>query len=275
MGIRIMIADDHKLLREGLKSLISEQEDMTVVGEARDGGSAVRLAAKKTPDVVIMDVSMPGVNGVEATRRIRASWAMVRVLALSMHAQARIVVEILSAGASGYLLKDCAFEEVIRAIETVASGNVYLSGKIADAVVKDYLLRVPREGPFPHLSGTESEILGCMAERKEVGEIARLLHISERDAESRRGRLLRNRIIPALSRAYEDDSSLTGVMLTAREMEILVWLKEGKSSAEIGSQLGVSEDTVKFHLKNVYQKLNATNRSHAVAVALASKLIEP
>lgn len=131
MNIRVLLADDHKPLREGLRSLIEEQPNMKVVAEAGDGRTALRLAQTLFPDVVIMDISMPGMNGIEAARQINCMAPGVKVLALSMHDDLHFVAEMLKAGASGYLLKDCAFEELIHAIHVVAEQGTYVSPKIA------------------------------------------------------------------------------------------------------------------------------------------------
>ena len=138
MSIRIILADDHTMLREGLRALIEEQPAMTVIAMAEEGRSTVRLAEKLRPDIIVMDISMPGMNGMEATRQILAKDPGIKILALSMHTDRRFVVEMLSAGASGYLLKDCAFEELISALHALADKRTYLSPKISDVVVKDY-----------------------------------------------------------------------------------------------------------------------------------------
>lgn len=267
MNIRLLLADDHKLMREGLRALIEEQPNMTVVAEAEDGGSAVQLAAELSPDIIIMDISMPGLNGIEATRQILGTNADSKVIALSMHLERRMVLEMLNAGASGYLLKDCAFDEVIHAIGTVASNNAYLSPKVAELVLKDFVHRIP-EDELPSrsiLTSREREVLRLVTEGKNVKEIASLLHVSVKTAETHRQRIILQHIVPHLQGA---------VTLTSREKEILHWVKDGKSSWEIASILGISQDTVKFHIKNVFQKLNTTSRSQAIAIAIEAKLID-
>jgi two-component system, NarL family, response regulator NreC len=136
MGIRIILGDDHKIVRDGLRSLI-EQQGMTVAAEAEDGREAVQLARKICPDLIIMDVGMPGLNGIEATRQILAENRSIRIIALSMHSDKRFVARMLEAGAMAYLLKDCAFEELATAIGSVLGGKVYLSPRITGVVVQD------------------------------------------------------------------------------------------------------------------------------------------
>ena len=179
MSIRVLLADDHTLLREGLHALIEEQPDMTVIAEAEDGRATVQLAAKLRPDIIVMDISMPGMNGMEATRQILSKDPGVKVLALSMHTDRRFIVEMLGAGASGYLLKDCAFEELISAIHALADQRTYLSPKISDVVVKDYSCRSSKSNmsALSVLSPRECEVLQLLAEGKSTREIASILHV--------------------------------------------------------------------------------------------------
>lgn len=136
--LKILLADDHQIVREGLRALIEQQRPAwKILGEAEDGASAVKLATTLSPDVVVMDISMPGLNGVEATRQITSKYPDIRVLALSMHSGKHIIVEMFKAGAQGYLLKDCAVEELINAIQAVAGKKVYLSAQLAGITVKD------------------------------------------------------------------------------------------------------------------------------------------
>jgi two-component system response regulator NreC len=135
--IQILIADDHLLMRQGILALIQNQPDMKVIAEAEDGQSAVELAAELSPQVVLMDITMPILSGIEATRRILAANGSIKVIALSVHIQKHFVLEMLSAGASGYVLKDCAEKEVIKAIRSVAGNRTFLSHGITDVVLKD------------------------------------------------------------------------------------------------------------------------------------------
>jgi len=144
MKTKILLADDHKIIREGLRSLLEKQPEMEVIAEAHDGLTTVRLVQKLLPDIVIMDIGMPDMNGIEATRQIMTETKGVKVIALSMHSDRRFVLQMLKVGASGYLLKDSAFEELISAIHTVMANQPYLSPKITDVVVKEYLHGLPK-----------------------------------------------------------------------------------------------------------------------------------
>ncbi len=145
MTMKIILADDHRIIREGLRALLDKEPDMEVVAEAEDGRTTVRLSREFTPDVVIMDITMPGLNGIEATRQIVSELPDIKVIALSMHSDKKFVKEMLSAGASGYLLKDSAFEELINALHAVYNNQLYLSAKIDDQGLIDYAGKVKTE----------------------------------------------------------------------------------------------------------------------------------
>ncbi len=189
MSIRILLADDHTLLREGLHALIDEQPDMTVIAKAEDGRTTVELAAKMRPDIIVMDISMPGMNGMEATRQILAKDPGIKVLALSMHTDKRFIAEMLGAGASGYLLKDCAFEELICAIHALADRRTYLSPKISDTVVKDYASRFSKS-TLSVLAPREREVLQLLAEGKSTREIASILQVGVKTVQTYREQIM-------------------------------------------------------------------------------------
>jgi DNA-binding NarL/FixJ family response regulator len=193
MGTRIVLADDHKMLRAGLRRLLSEQDGFEVVGEADNGRSAVRLTEELSPHVVIMDVRMPDLNGVDATRQIIAADSSVKVICLSAHADERIAGDMLSAGAAGYVLKDSAFDELADAIRSVIKGNVYLSPAVAGLVVGDYVKARAAEAGKPalrSLSGREREILQLIAEGKANKEVAVHLSLSVKTVETHRRNLM-------------------------------------------------------------------------------------
>jgi DNA-binding NarL/FixJ family response regulator len=192
MKIRILLADDHRLMCAGLHSLLDKEGDLEVVGEAFDGRTAVQLAEELTPHVVVLDVAMPDLNGIEATRQILKHAPDSRVLALSMHSDRRYVSEMLLAGASGYLLKDCALEELAQAIRIVHSGQRYLSPKIASTVVDEYVRRVSadRSTAMSVLSDREREVLQLLAEGRSTKEIAAQLHVSPKTVETHRRQVM-------------------------------------------------------------------------------------
>ena len=184
----VLIVDDHKILREGLRSLLEDAQDIKVVGEAASGDEAVTRAAALKPDVVIMDVGMPDINGIDATQRIRAEMPAVKVIALSMHSDRRFVTGMLSAGASGYLMKDAAFEELAVAIRAVQQGEVYLGTGIAGVVV-DQLVgdRFARKRV---LTQRETEVLQLLAAGKSTAEIAASLALSVKTVETHRRQVM-------------------------------------------------------------------------------------
>ena len=150
MSIRILLADDHRILRDGLRSLLAQEPDMQVVGEASDGEQVVKLARELQPDMVIMDVVMPVIDGVEATRQIRMAVPTAKVIALSMHSDRRFVSEMVRAGALGYLVKDSAFEELSQAVRTVIANRPYFSAVITGLLVEDFVRQPPRHGAAAH-----------------------------------------------------------------------------------------------------------------------------
>ncbi|MCP4657015.1 MAG: response regulator transcription factor [bacterium] len=193
MKKRILLADDHQIVREGLRSLFAKEEDLEVVAEAENGRKAVRLALDLAPDVVVMDVAMRDLNGIEATRQILAKRPTTKVLALSIHSNKRFVVEVLKAGASGYLLKDCAFEELVHAIRAVIANQSYLSPEITGAVIDDVVRGMPVNGDSAslRLSNREREVLQLLAEGRSAREIAHRLHVSVKTVDTHRRHIMK------------------------------------------------------------------------------------
>jgi len=194
MSIRVLIADDHKIMLAGLRSLLEKQADFEVVGEAENGRKAVQMAQEKNPDVVVMDVSMPDLNGIEATKQIIESLPETRVVALSMHSDKRFVMGMLRAGASGYLLKDCASQELANAILQVAGGKKYLSPEITGVVIDDFLLGGSSEEvttAASPLSPREREVLQLIAEGWSTKQIASHLYVSIKTIETHRRQIMK------------------------------------------------------------------------------------
>jgi two-component system, NarL family, response regulator NreC len=186
--IRILLADDHAVVRQGFRMILSAHADLEIVGEAGNGREAVELAAALRPDVVVMDVTMPELNGIEATRRLTAENPHIRVVALSMHKDSVYVREILRAGARGYLLKDSVADDLVAAVRAVAGGEGYLSPAVSNAVLDDYRKHVTN--PINLLSSREREVLQMLAEGKTNKEIAVTLNLSVYTVDAHRGRIM-------------------------------------------------------------------------------------
>lgn len=228
--MKVLLADDHRIVREGLKSLLNSQPDLEVVAEASDGRQAVAMARDLSPDVVVMDVAMPLLNGIEATRQLTADRKAMKVVALSMHSDRRYVSEALKAGASGYVLKDGAFDELVSAIRSVVADQVYLSPRVAGVVIEDYVRRMPPRG------GKGSGAASAAASANGNGA-----HPGTEDAQhARRG-------------AFDT--------LTPREREVLQLMAEGFATKEVAHRLQVSVKTVETHRRQIMEKLDM----HSVA----------
>ena len=191
--LRVLLGDDHTVLRHGLRKIREERRDWHVVGEAGNGRDAVREALALTPDVAVLDIGMPLLNGIEATRQIVRRAPSVRVLILSMHSDQAYVTQAIQAGARGYLLKESAGAELLEAIAAVASGKSYFSPAVAQVVFDDYVKTLSEKGitdPYDALSEREREVLQLVAEGRSSKEIAELLSISPATVETHRAHLL-------------------------------------------------------------------------------------
>lgn len=188
---RVLLADDHKIFLEGLHSLLEGQKGIEVIGEAEEGYEAVRFARVLSPDIVVMDVSMPGLNGIEATCQIIKENPDIKVIALSMYSETCLVEGMLKAGACGYVLKQCAAKELVEAINKVLDGEVYLSSKITGVVVEDLVGRLSGDDSTEGiLTLREREVLQLIAEEKCTKEIAAILNISVKTVETHRQHIM-------------------------------------------------------------------------------------
>ncbi|HNT77079.1 MAG TPA: response regulator transcription factor [Anaerolineae bacterium] len=201
-GITLFLAEDSTILRDAMRYMLEAQPDLRVVGDAADGREAVRQVAQLCPEIVIMDIGLPGLNGIEATRQIRDLCPAIHVIILSIHCDAEYVTRALKAGAEGYLLKDSAGAELITAIRVVSAGHHYLSPAIADQVMTDYkrqLALARPSSPLDCLSPREQEILQLVAEGKSNNEIGALLYLSPKSVHTYRKRLMEKLDIHDLS----------------------------------------------------------------------------
>jgi two-component system response regulator NreC len=189
--IRVLIADDHTVVRSGVRLLLETEPDIVVVGEARDGNEAVALTESLQPDVILMDIAMPELDGLQATRQIKAAWPQINILGLTMHRTDEYFFEMLKAGASGYVLKGADTSDLINAVRIVHQGEVFLYPTMAQRLVQDYLRRVQDEtDPEPALSPREKEILQLLAEGYTSKEIAEKLVISPSTVHTHRSNLM-------------------------------------------------------------------------------------
>jgi len=185
MSVKIIIADDHKIMRDGLRNMLEKESGLEVVAEAKNGREAIQLTEQLRPDIVIMDISMDDLNGMDATRMIVGKGWGTKVIALSMHADKRFVAGMFEAGAMAYLLKDCAYNELVQAIRQTVSGRTYLCSMISGVVIRDYIQRM-RKSEASLLSPREKEILQLLAEGSTTKRIADQLKVSVKTVETHR-----------------------------------------------------------------------------------------
>ncbi len=190
MTLKIIVVDDHKIVRDGLCSLIEGLSGYNIVGQAENGRQAIEITRREKPDIIIMDVSMPEMNGIDATSSIMEEMPFSKIIVLSMHSDKRFIIDALQAGAMGFLLKECAFNELNQALDAVRSGQTYLSPKIAGTVVHDYRRRLLSDEKEKNLTTKEREVIQLIAEGRSTKEIADRLFVSVKAIEGRRRRLM-------------------------------------------------------------------------------------
>lgn len=192
MSTKILLADDHAIVRQGLRSLLEKESDIEVIGEAKDGRKAMQLVRQLAPDIVVMDITMPNLNGIDATHESVSEFPRIKVIALSIHSHKRFITGMLKAGASGYILKECLFDEFVQAILTVIGGGTYLSPRITGVVVGDYVehLTTTTDLSLAKLTDREHEVLQLLAEGKSTKQIALELHVSTKAIEANRRHIM-------------------------------------------------------------------------------------
>jgi len=191
--VRIVLADDHTIMRHGLRLVLERQPDFTVVGEANNGREAIDVVVRENPDVAVMDIGMPLLNGIEAAKRIAEERVKTAVVTLSMHSDESYILKALRAGARGYLLKDSAEIDLIQAIRAVSAGKAFFSPAVSSVLADDYLRHIQQQGvedPYELLTGRERELLQLIVELKSTKDIASLLGISPRTIDTHRGNLM-------------------------------------------------------------------------------------
>lgn len=193
MPIRIVLADDHQIIREGVRTLLSAEKDFEIIGEAEDGKEAIHLVEEKQPDILVMDISMENMDGIEATRQIHKKFPDVRIVALSMYQAKQYVSNMLEAGASGFLLKDCAGEELVTAIRSILKGKSYLSPEISEVVVSDYVnqLKTHKNSVENLFTEREREVLRLVVDGKSTRQIADELFVSVKTIETHRQQIMK------------------------------------------------------------------------------------
>jgi DNA-binding NarL/FixJ family response regulator len=203
-SVRIVLADDHTILRKGLRLLLEREADFAVVGEAGNGREAIDVAERELPDIVIMDIAMPMLNGIEATRRLHAERAKTAIIILSVHSDEAYILKALKAGARGYLLKDSAETDLIQAVRAVAAGKAFFSPAVSKVLADDYVRQVRQQGvedPYDLLTARERELLQLIAELKPTKEIADLLGVSPHTVDTHRSNLMQKLNIHSIPEA--------------------------------------------------------------------------
>jgi len=192
--INVLLAEDHTIVRKGLRSLLDKESDISVVGEAQDGRNAVKKAEALQPDIVLMDIAMPGLNGLEATRQIKKRFPKMKVIILTVHANEEYVLQTLRAGASGYLVKKAAPADLISALRAVYRGESFLSSSVSKTIIDEYIRQAEKtpkiSGIYAKLTNREREVLQLIVEGHKNRKIAELLHISVKTVETHKARIM-------------------------------------------------------------------------------------
>jgi LuxR family maltose regulon positive regulatory protein len=304
---KVFLVDDHALMRRGLRTLLEEEEGLCVVGEAGDGREALQKVRELSPDVVVMDITMPHLDGIEATRGILSESPETKVIALSIHGGKRFVENMLQAGAAGYVLKDSVPEELMDAVRTVLRGEKYLSAAVTGLVISQYvdlLARVQASGGPAELTKKELELIQLLGEGCSGEEIAASSDGGEADMESVQACVLQKLRLSNVAELVEYagaqkwftgqegiEEAIQQVVvsgkkktrppkpqpliepLTNRELDTLELLGNRLNNKEVARELSVSVETVKTHLQNIFQKYGVDNRRDAIDKAVQRQLL--
>ena len=301
--IRVLLVDDHALVRAGIRSLLGAMADVQVVGEAASGEEALEVADRERPDVVLMDIAMKGITGLESAAQMRERYPEVRVVILSMHSGEEYVLQALRAGAVGYLLKDAATGELELALRSVMRGESWLSPSVSRQVVEGYMHRTGGEAAPEVLTARQREVLKLVAGGKSTKEIAFLLNLSVKTVETHRAQIMERLGIrdvaglvryalrtvirgeswlsPAVSRQVVEGyvqrvgGDAGADVLTARQREVLRLVAGGKSTKEIAFALNLSVKTVETHRAQIMERLGIRDVAGLVRYALRTGLIPP